>query len=274
MIPSMGFLGNRIPPRRLRHRPLPNLLQDYQALAGVLDELLKELEAEIQPGVKTSRFDELTESFIKRAGVESSFKGYRGYPAFVSTSLNQEVLHTPPSKRELKDGDLFKLQVGIQDGVGHSYQAWTYFVGTPLKEDQKFVLAGGHALDRAVRQMKPGNDVIDVSRAIQTTLESAGYAPNQKYVGHGMGRNKHELPQIPCCVMQPEKDMSHWLNAGQLASIQVIAHAGGEDCVTMKDKWSVETRDHSRAITLSQIVAVGDEGPIVITPPRNSQPAP
>lgn len=247
------------------------MLEDYKLLAKLLDALFAEIEAEIQPGVKTSRFDVITSNFIKSVGVQSSFKEYRGFPAYVNTSINHEVLNTLPSSRKLQDGDLLKIQTGIMDGIGRSYQSWTYFVGRPRPEDEAFLAAGNEALERAVRQVKARGNVIEVSRAIQTTLDAAGYSPNQKYVGHGMGRGQHENPQIPCYVPDPPDLMSYQLSKGQLVSIQVIAHMGTSDCRTMGDGWSVETKDRSRALILSQIVAAGDGGPDVITPPRRCQ---
>jgi len=245
------------------------MLEDYRALAKVLDALLSEIEAEIRPGTKTSRFNAITEDFIRATGLESSFKGYRGFPAYVTASINEEVLNALPSDRKLAEGDLFKIQAGIKDGVGHSYQAWTYFVGQPRLQDEKFVTAGLDALDRATRQARTGGDVVDIARAIQTTIEGAGYSVNRKYVGHGMGSQQHENPQVPCYVVEPVSLMAHRLRKGQLLSIQVIAHAGREDSRTLPDHWGVVTRDRSRALTLSQIVAVDDGGPEVLTPPRN-----
>jgi methionyl aminopeptidase len=270
----MGLIGGLFGPKRQRppHTPVADLVQDYKLLAKVLDELLREIEAEIRPGVKTSRFEAITASFIEATpGLQSSFKGYRGAPFYVTTSVNQEVLNTPPSSRKLEDGDLFKLQVGIKDGIGHSYQSWTYFVGTPRPEDEAFLAAGNEALERAVRLVKVGSNVIEISRAIQTTVEGAGYSINKKYVGHGMGKNQHENPQIPCFVPERADEISHRLRKGQIVSIQVIAHAGNDDCRTMQDDWSVETRDRSRAINLNQIVVATEKGPDVITLPRKSR---
>ncbi len=249
-----------------------DLVQDYKLLAKTLDDLLREMEAEIRPGVRTSRFEEIAASFINATpGLQSSFKGFRGMPAYVTTSINHEVINTLPSSRMLEDGDLFKLQVGIKDGVGHSYQSWTYFVGTPRPEDEAFVAVGNEALERAVRLVKVGASVIEISRALQTTLEGSGYSTNKKYVGHGMGRNQHEDPQIPCYV-PPQADLYEYrLRKDQIVSIQVIAHAGKDDCRTAKDDWSVETRDRSRAINLNQIVVATEKGPDVITVPRRSQ---
>lgn len=258
-------MASDFPPK---HRPHPDLLEDYRSLAWLLDALFREFEEEIRPGVKTSRFDAIAAAFLKNEGVESSFKSYRGYPAFVSTSVNQEVLNTIPSARKLCDGDLLKLQAGIKDGVGHSYQAWTYAVGTPRAEDASFLSAGKLALNRAVPFVKAGMNVLEISRTIQSTLESAGYSPNEKYVGHGMGRRQHELPQVHCYVPEGSDAIAHVLRRGQILSIQVIAHQGKRDCLTVRDGWSVETRDQSRALTLSQIVVATENGPDVLTPMR------
>ena len=228
----MGLIDGLFGSKRQRppHQPVMDMVQDYKLLAKVLDELLREVESYIRPGVKTSRFEDVAASFIKATpGLQSSFKGYRGMPFHVTTSVNQEVLNALPSNRTLEDGDLFKLQVGIKDGVGHSYQSWTYFVGKPRAEDEAFLAVGNEALERAVRLVKAGTDVMEISRVIQTTVEESGYSTNKKYVGHGMGRNQHENPQIPCYVPPPSGLPAVRLSRNQIVSIQVIAHAGKDD---------------------------------------------
>jgi methionyl aminopeptidase len=249
-----------------KHRPMMDVLEDYRSLAWLLDGLFREMEEDIRPGVKTSRFDAVAAAFIKNEGLQSSFKGYRGFPAHVTASINHEVLNTLPSGRTLQDGDLFKLQCGIQDGVGHSYQSWTYVVGRVRREDEKFLAAGKLALERAVEQVKPGAPVVAISRAIESTLVSAGYSPNEKFVGHGMGRKQHEAPQVPCIV--DPKAPPELLRKGQILSIQVIAHQGGHACRVTSDTWGVVTVDGSRALIFSQIVVATEKGPEIITPPR------
>jgi len=248
------------------------LLESYRKLARILRTILTELESELRPGRSTRELEQIAEDAIHRAGVQSCFLGYRGYPACITASVNDEVVNTSSSKRILKEGDLLKLQVGIKDGIGFSYQAWTYFLGKPSKEDSLFVETGRIALSRAVAAVRSRGQIIPISQAIQSTLEDAGYSVNKKYIGHGMGQTQHELPMIPGYVLQGTPARPESLPDGKILSIQVIAHQGCDDCRTMNDNWSVVTRDHSRALLLSQIVVVREGAAEVLLEPRDSRP--
>ena len=244
------------------------LVDRYRLLARPMRSILDELEAEIRPGRTTRELEQTAEDAIHRAGVKSCFLGYRNYPACITASVNEEVLNTLPSRRALKEGDLLKLQVGIRDEVAFSYQAWTYFVGDPSKDDARFVETGRIALNRAIGAVRTGHAVSNISKAIQETLEAAGYSVNKNYVGHGMGRHQHEEPQVPCYV--PPDRPSPLLAGSQILSVLVIAHRGGEKCATLRDNWNVVTRDKSNALLLSQIVVARDGLPDVILEPRDS----
>ncbi len=245
------------------------LIESYRNLARTLRAIFTELESEVRPGRTTRELEQTAEDAIHRAGVESCFFGYRGYPACITASVNEEVLNTVPSKRTLKKGDLLKLQVGIKDGKGYSYQAWTYFVGAPSKADAQFVETGRIALARAVAAVQPGK-IDAISSAIESTLEGGGYSVNKKYVGHGMGLAQHESPQIPGYVVSGGLAAAQPLPVGKILSIQVIAHQGREDCRTMRDNWNVVTTDRSKALLLSQIVVVREGPAEVILEPRHS----
>lgn len=249
---------------------MDQLIEGYRNLAQTMRAMFSELESEVRPGRTTRELEQIAEDAIHRAGVESCFLGYRGYPACITASVNEEVLNTLPSKRPLKKGDLLKLQVGIKDRKGFSYQAWTYFVGPPSKADARFVETGRIALVRAVAAVQPGK-IDSISNAIQSTIEGAGFSVNKRYVGHAMGRAQHESPQIPGYVVSGGPAVPQALPVGKILSIQVIAHQGSDDCRTMRDNWNVVTADRSKALLLSQIVVV-QEGPAeVILEPRNSR---
>lgn len=247
------------------------LIDRYRRLARTLHSILAEVEAEIRPGRTTRELEQIAEDAIHRAGVQSCFVGYRGFPMNITASVNDEVLNTLPSKRVLKDGDLLKLQVGIQDGVGFSYQAWTYFVGPPSKDDARFVETGRIALSRGVGAARAGDRVSRISAAIQQTIEGAGYSVNKKYVGHGMGSQQHENPQVPGYVIPGAEAPA--LPLGQILSVLVVAHQGRDDCRTAADGWNVVTRDRSQALLLSQIVVVRAGLPEIILEPRTFHPS-
>jgi methionyl aminopeptidase len=250
------------------------LIEGYRKLAPIMGAILAELENELRPGRTTRELEQIAEDAIHRAGVKSCFLGYRGYPACITASVNEEVLNTPPSKRVLTDGDLLKLQVGIKDGIGFSYQAWTYFLGNPSKADAQFVETGRIALSRALAAVRagPGSVINSIAGAIQSTMEGAGYSINKKFVGHGMGMAQHEEPQIPGYVPSPEDIYKKPVREGKILSVLVIAHQGTDDCRVLSDNWNVVTRDRSKALLLSQIVVVRDGPAEVLLPPRNSRP--
>ncbi len=258
-----------------RLRPVPeessDMIAAYRRLAQTLGSILEEIENEIRPGRTTKDLEQVAADAILRAGLRSCFKGYRGYPAHITASLNDEILNTPPSTRSMTDGDLLKLQVGICEEAAFSYQAWTYFVGPPSKEDRRFVDSGRKALARAMAEIGAGRAVGLVSKAIQETLEGAGYSVNREYVGHGMGARQHEPPMIPCFVM-PGTEPPDLLEDGRILSVQVIAHRGRSKCRVIRDGWSVVTADGSRALLLSGIVVVRPERAEILLGPRNSGP--
>jgi methionyl aminopeptidase len=247
----------------------PDLVQRYRAIAPAMGEILAELEAEILVGRTTGDLEHAAKDAIHRRGFESLFFGFRGYPAYITASLNQEVLNTPPGPRRLAEADLLKLQVGITRGGGHAYQSWTYAIGTCRKEDRPLIQACRKALDRAVSEARAGVRVGVLSRAIQETVEAAGYSVNRSYVGHGMGARHHEPPMIPCYDTR-DGAMDEVLPAGQILSVQVIAHEGANGCRTAEDGWNVLTRDGRRAAMLSQMIVVGPQASEVLLPARDS----
>ncbi len=242
-----------------------DLVARYRALTLAFRDVLGELEAELAVGRSLKDLERAAQDAVVRRGHESSFKGYRGYPAFITASLNDEVLNTVPDDRRLKDGDLLKLQVGIKGGEAFAYQSWTYAVGKASEVDRRLIEAGRKALARAVADTRPG-PVSVISRAIQETVEEAGFSVNRNYVGHAMGQTLHEPPPIACFV-DPERPRDV-VRPGQILSIQVIAHAGVQRCKMIE--WNVKTVDGKRAVMFSQMLVVGRDGPPeVLLEPRN-----
>jgi len=234
---------------------MKNLVDRYRELTQAFRGVLTELEAELSIGRSLRDLELAAQDAVVRRGHESSFKGYRGFPAFITASLNDEILNTVPDNRRLKDGDLLKLQVGIKGGGAHAYQSWTYAIGRVRDADRSLIDAGQKALARAVADVRP-TSVKPISRAIQETIEGAGFSVNRSYVGHGMGEGQHEPPQIPCYASDEYDDR---LRPGQILSIQVIAHAGAPRCRTIQ--WNVKSADGKRAVIFSQMLVVGRDGP-------------
>jgi methionyl aminopeptidase len=228
--------------------------------AGTIQRVL----AAVRPGATTADLDAVAESTIREAGAVPSFKGYRGFPASICTSLNNEIVHGIPSKgRVLKDGDLLSLDFGaIWEGF-HSDSAVTVFVGEPpSSEAEKLVRVTEEALEVGIAQIRPGGRVTDISSAVQQCAEGAGFSVVREYVGHGVGRSLHEDPQIPnygAPGRGPE------LRPGLVVAVEPMVNLGGWETAVLADEWTVVTLDGSLSAHFEHTIAVTDDGHEVLT---------
>jgi methionyl aminopeptidase len=228
--------------------------------AGTIERVL----AAVRPGATTADLDAVAESSIREAGAVPSFKGYRGFPASICTSLNNEIVHGIPSNRRvLKDGDLLSLDFGaIWEGF-HSDSAVTVFVGEPpSSEAEKLVRVTEEALEAGIAQIRPGGRVTDISSAVQQRAEAAGFSVVREYVGHGVGRSLHEDPQVPnygAPGRGPE------LRPGLVVAIEPMVNLGGWETAVLADEWTVVTLDGSLSAHFEHTIAVTDDGHEVLT---------
>ncbi len=191
--------------------------------AWVLKEIVRDLEKALKPGLATRALDKLAGELVENYGVRAAFKGYRGYPATITASVNEEVIDGVPGDRELKDGDLLKLQLGVESDGLHAYWANTYEIGTSAPERAKELLASARrAMQEAARRCTPGQPVEEISRAIEDTISGAGFVVVRQYCGHGIGRRMHEEPQIPCYV-DPRLAGRYRLSEREVLALQVLA---------------------------------------------------
>jgi methionyl aminopeptidase len=216
----------------------------------------------VRPGVTTSELDEIADEFIRSRGGTSSFKGYRGYPAAICTSPNDMVVHGIPSSRTLSEGDILSVDVGvILDGfVADS--AYTFAVGEVSPEAARLLEACQTGLAAGIEQCRAGNHLSDVSHAIQTATEEAGFSVVRSLVGHGIGRSMHEDPQIPnygAPGRGPE------LATGMTFALEPMITAGGAEIYLHDDNWSISTLDGSLSAHFEHTVAVTEDGPRILT---------
>ena len=216
----------------------------------------------LRPGVTTAELDQIADEFIRSQGATSSFKGYRGYPAAICTSPNDMVVHGIPSGRSVAQGDILSVDVGvIRDGfVADS--AYTFAVGEISHAAGRLLEACKAALTAGIEQCRPGNHLSDVSHAIQTSTEEAGFAVVRSLVGHGIGRAMHEDPQIPnygAPGRGPE------LAPGMTFAIEPMINAGTAEIYLHDDNWSISTEDGSLSAHFEHTVAITDEGPRILT---------
>jgi methionyl aminopeptidase len=219
----------------------------------------------IRPGLTTGELDRAIEDFIRSKGGVPTFKGYRGFPASACISVNQEVVHGIPGPRALNEGDIVTVDVGVTlDGyIGDS--AWTWPVGQVTPKAQRLLKASRDALFLGIEQIKPGSRLSEVSRAIQNYAEANGYTVVRMYAGHGVGRDLHEEPQVPNYVdrLTPGNDVL--MKEGLVIAIEPMLNEGDYDVKTLKDNWTVVTKDGKLSAHFEHTVAVTRDGHEILT---------
>jgi methionyl aminopeptidase len=224
---------------------------------------IERLLPEVKPGVTTAKLDAVAEQFMRREGATPSFKGYRGFPASICTSINQEVVHGIPGKRRLQEGDLLSLDVGAVWEGYHGDSAVSVFVGEPPSDEaEKLVRVTEESLEAGIRLLKPGNRLSDVGNAVQQVVEGAGFAVVREYVGHGVGRSLHEDPQIP---NYGDPGRGPEIRPGLVVAIEPMVIAGDWPTRVLADDWTVVSVDGSLAAHFEHTIAVTDDGPEVLT---------
>jgi methionyl aminopeptidase len=229
----------------------------------VLAAVKVELRRLARPGVSTKEIDEAVEAFIVARGARSAFKGYRGYPATVCVSINEEVVHGIPSRRRrLKEGDIVGLDLGcIVDGY-YADCAITLPVGPVPPRVQELLDVTRESLDKAIVQCRPGNRLGDVSHAVQTHCESHGFGVVRAFVGHGIGRNLHEDPQVPNFG---EPGRGPVLKPGMVLAVEPMVTMGSWEVRVLDDRWTAVTADSSWSAHFEDTIAITEDGPEVLT---------
>ena len=219
--------------------------------------------AAVRPEVTTADLDRVAEDYIRTQGAVPSFKGYRGFPASICTSVNEQVVHGIPGDRVLKAGDLLSLDFGaIWEGY-HADSAVTVFVGEPLSaEAEKLVRVTEEALETGISQLAPGKRLSDIGHAIQQMVEGAGFSVVREYVGHGIGRSLHEDPPVPN-YGPPGRGPD--IAPGLVVAIEPMVNAGGWETRLLADEWTVVTADSALSAHFEHTVAVTEDGPAVLT---------
>jgi methionyl aminopeptidase len=240
----------------------PDQVDAMAASGAILVRCLKMLAAKVRPGVTTKELDAAAEKFIRSQGAEPAFKGYRGFPGSICVSPNSMVVHGIPGPYELKRGDILSIDVGtIKDGwVADA--AITLPVGSVTPEARKLLDVTKAALLAGAGQMRPGNHLGDVSAAIQRAVEIEGLSIIRTLVGHGIGREMHEEPQVPN-FGEPGKGPE--LEVGTVLAIEPMVNAGGPLVRMGDDGWAVYSQDGSLAAHFEFTIAVTADGPRILT---------
>jgi methionyl aminopeptidase len=241
-----------------------NEIEAIRASARLVARTLEMMVREVRPGVTTGELDRKAEEFIRANGGRPAFKGYRDFPASICPAVNEEVVHGIPGERRLKDGDIVGLDVGVEMNGFYGDAAVTVPVGKISDEAAELLRVTREALMKGIAQAKAGNRVGDISYAIQSHVEGHGYSVVKTLVGHGIGRQMHEEPQVP---NYGQPDRGPRLMAGQVLAIEPMVNVGGSDVVTKADGWTVVTKDGSLSAHFEHTVAVGAEGSDILSEP-------
>ncbi len=233
--------------------------------AGRLVALCHQVVAEaIRPGVTTRELDRIAEEFIRKNGGIPTFKGYFGYPASICVSVNDEVVHGIPGPRVLREGDIVSVDIGVtyKGFVGDA--AFTWPVGKVSELARRLLDVTREALAAGIAQSRPGNRLTDISHAVQTLAEAHGFSVVREFVGHGIGRQMHEEPQVP---NYGPPGQGPTLLPGMVLAIEPMVNAGGAEVWVDKDRWTVRTRDGSLSAHFEHTVAITRDGPQILTLP-------
>ncbi len=240
----------------------PSEIEAIRDAAQLVGHTLTMLGAAVRPGVTTAELDRLAEAFIRDHGAEPAFKGYRGFPATICPSVNDEVVHAIPGTTTLREGDIISIDVGVKKAGYYGDAARTFPVGAVDDEAQRLIAVTREALLAGIAQAREGNRVGDIGHAVQAHAEAHGFSVVRSLVGHGIGREMHEEPQVPN-YGPPARGPK--LMAGQVLAIEPMVNAGGPDVVTRPDGWTVATRDGRRSAHFEHTVAVGAHGPEILS---------
>lgn len=239
----------------------PDEIEVMVQASRVVAETLALLKKEVRAGVTTDDLDRIAEEAIRARGATPAFKGYRSYPKTLCASVNEQVVHGIPSKRKLKDGDIIGLDLGAIVGGFYGDSAVTVAVGRIEEATAKLVRVTEEALYLGIEQAVVGNRLTDISHAVQRHVEAAGYSVVTEFVGHGIGRQLHEEPQVP---NYGKPGQGPRLQPGMVLAIEPMVNMGGSAVRVLEDRWTAVTADGSLSAHFEHTIAIQPEGPAKI----------
>ncbi|MCA0989422.1 MULTISPECIES: type I methionyl aminopeptidase [Bacillales] len=222
----------------------------------------QELQKHIKPGVTTKELDTIADRFIRQLGAIPSFKGYNGFTGSICASVNEELVHGIPGDRVLAEGDIISIDIGAKYKGYHGDSAWTYPVGTISEKDERLLKVTEESLYKGLAEAKVGKRLSDISHAIQTYAEAEGFSIVREYVGHGVGQDLHEDPQIPH-YGPPGKGPR--LKQGMVLAVEPMVNMGSRYVRTLSDNWTVVTTDGKNCAHFEHTFTVTEEGYEILT---------
>ena len=241
----------------------PSEIERMRVANTLVADVLGELAAMVAPGVTTADLDAAAEKLVRAAGAEPAFKGYRGYPATLCASINEEVVHGIPSPaRALSEGDIISLDMGVKLNGFFGDSAITVPVGRVSDDVTTLLRVTQEALEKAIANVRVGGRVSDIGHAVQQHVEANGFSVVREFVGHGIGAALHEDPQI---ANYGEPGRGPRLAEGMVLAIEPMVNMGRSGVKVLADGWTAVTRDGSLSAHFEHTVAVTREGPMVLT---------
>ena len=237
-------------------------IEKMRAAGRLIGLVLQELKGMVTPGITTLELDRTAERMIRDAGALPTFKGYHGFPFSICASVNEQVVHGFPSEYKLQEGDIFSIDCGatLEGFVGDT--ATTVPVGQVSEEWLRLIQVTEECLERGIEQCRPGKHLGDIGWAVQELAESSGYSVVRDYVGHGIGRQMHEDPQIP---NYGKPGQGPKIKAGYVFAVEPMVNLGGQHTKVLADGWTVVTLDGRPSAHTEHTIAITEEGPEVLT---------
>jgi methionyl aminopeptidase len=251
--------SNRIESFRLKR---PDEIDRMRASGRILGACLAHLAASVRAGITTLELDREAETYIRDHGCIPGFLGYQGFTKSLCVSVNEQVVHGIPGPRAIREGDLVSLDCGLILDGWWADSGLSVACGEASPEFQRLIDVTHEALERGIAAARPGNHIGDIGHAVQTYVEAEGYSVVRQYVGHGIGRNMHEPPQVPNYGRPGEGNL---LKPGYVLAIEPMVNAGVPEVYTLDDQWTVVTRDGQLSCYFEHTVAITESGPEVLT---------
>lgn len=240
----------------------PTEIETMKTAGRIVGETLDKLKEVIKPGITTKELDRMAEEFIVKSGAVPAFKGYRGFPASICTSINNQVVHGIPGLNRLENGDIVSIDIGAVYNGYYGDAAVTFGVGEISGDAARLIDITKRSLFKGIEKAVEGNRLSDISHAIQKFAEENGFSVVRDYVGHGIGQNMHEDPQIPN-FGPPGKGPR--LREGMVLAIEPMINQGSYHVRTLMDNWTVVTADGSLSAHYEHTVAITGEDPLILT---------
>lgn len=240
----------------------PEEIEKIRVSNIMVAQILEALGEKVVEGITTRELDRYAEELALRQGARPAFKGYRGFPYSLCVSVNEEVVHGLPSQRILKNGDLVSLDFGIYFKGYYGDAARTFAIGEPGEEARRLMRVTEESLHLGIEEARVGNRLGDISAAVQNHVEKAGFSVVRDFVGHGIGRNLHEDPQIP---NYGRKGRGIALKAGMVLAIEPMVNAGSYKVAVLEDGWTVVTEDGKLSAHFEHSIAITEGGPRILS---------